>query len=757
MKPRKKSEFSNQEYDVFRRVAEAVTASLNEGVILEAALEVIALSLHLKGVELYFINGNDGRLAARYGTDPILPKGETLTELMETACFQSGTSILHRRRRRKDPAQTCEPEKIITLFKSSAAIPLRRGSHIIGLLRVTKHSSRRITSRDSRMLIEISKILILAIENLRWRELSQRYAAHLETVGLIGQRIISLNDPSTLLKDVVTLITENLGYAHTHILLFDADADDLVLAEASSGCGRKITGRPIHLKVGQAGIAGWVAQTGKVFICDDVTNEPRSYPKEPNTRSELTVPLRLGNRIRGVLDVQSERSHAFRDEDGRILQTVADYVAIAAENLKLFDETKHRYEAMVALHEISLEIVSQLETKQLLEALLERGVRLLGGQAGTICTYDKEAGLIRNVANYNTMRDWTGIIMHVGEGIIGQTILADQPLVVNDYRNWEARFEPFTQWERYTRGIAAPLKWRDQTMGAMNIFAGSEAPPFGPNHAWLLALFAQLASIAIKNAELHHEVSELSRGLENKVVEKTKQLAEAEAEVVAKAEQLKALLAKTIRIQEEEQARIAREMHDGVIQLITGTRFELETARVAMGDNISVTAYEKLGGVRELLGEIEKGIRHAIYDLHPSVLDNEGLEIFINKFTNRFEKISGIRCELSVSGKALRLHPSKEIAAYRVISEALQNVATHSGATCASVALEFAPRNLKLSVTDDGKGFDYSNWISAHDGKHLGMVGMRERIESMGGKMELWTQPGKGTRVTFLIPIERDE
>lgn len=596
------------------------------------------------------------------------------------------------------------------------------------------------------------------IENARLYEQAHRRAMLLETVNLIGQQALALIDPDSLLAEIVTLIGEKLGYYHTNVLLVDEEAGELVVKESSGPSAELIKGRNLRLKIGQESITGWVADTGQLLLCNDVSREPRYRAIEmlPETKAELAVPLIAGDKIIGVLDVQGDRRDAFDNEDVTVLRILGNQVGIAIENARLFQETRYRYDAMAALHETSLDIISQLDRAELLKALLRRGVHLLEAKGASLSLYEANQGMVRVIASYNIPGGLpAGTTLQLREGVAGRVIATDRPLVVNDMRNWPGR-PKFYDDSVYTRVIGAPLKWRDQTIGGIIVANGSDARPFNDDDLWLLSLFADLATIAIKNAELHTQVREFSQVLEQQVEERTRELSKAEAELAAKAEQLRSLLAKTIRIQEQERARIARDMHDGVVQLITAVRYELQAAKVAVGSGSAAAAHEKLHAAREMLTEMEKEIRRAIYDLHPPILDAVGLIPALKKYVDDFQGRSEITCHVQVTGIPCQLPPPIEVAVFRMVEEALHNAAAHGEAAIASVILGFLPAMLCVTVQDDGRGFDCQLWTDSRDGKHLGLVGMQERVQSLGGKMEVWSQIGCGTRIRFWLPIQRD-
>lgn len=276
------------------------------------------------------------------------------------------------------------------------------------------------------------------IENAKLSVQANRRALHLETASLVGQRMTSLLDLDCLLTEVVKLIRAKFGYYHANLFLADEETREIVLKESDGPSAPLMKARGVRLKIGQEGITGWVASSGQTLVCNDVRQEPRYFKIEllPETQAELAVPLRVGERIVGVLDVQSNRHDAFDQGNVTALEILGHQVGIAIENARLFQETKQRYEAMVALHETSLDIIARLETATLLEALLQRGAMLLGAKAGQLYLYDAQRALIHTIASYNTHRDWAGVTLHLGEGVIGQVIQTGKPLIINDYWNW---------------------------------------------------------------------------------------------------------------------------------------------------------------------------------------------------------------------------------------------------------------------------------------------------------------------------------
>ncbi len=591
----------------------------------------------------------------------------------------------------------------------------------------------------------------LALRNQETR----RRVARLQIASQIGQRMTALLDLNTLLSEVVRLIRVRYGYYHVHIFLVDPTRDMLVLCQASGPQAETIKARQLEIPIDESSVPGEVAQTGKPRLLNDV--QPTGQPPSPdwlgNTRAQLAVPLRTSKQVIGILDVQSDHVNAFVKEDMIVLEILGNQLGIAIENARLFQETRRRYEAMIALHETSLDIIAQLNRNELLQALLRRGVQLLGADASSLYLYDPERDLIYHAAGYNNSRDFRGVTIKPGEGLVGRVIQTGQSMIVNDYERWGGRIEIFAGTSQ-TRVASVPLQWHNQIIGGINVSNRPHARPFEPDDLWLLGLFADLAVIAIKNSELHTQVKNFSLELESKVAERTHELSNAQEEILAKAEQLRSLLVKTIDLQENERARIARDMHDGVVQLITAARFELQAIKVVSAGNLPPVAQSKLTATREVLEEAEIEIRRAIYDLHSPILDAMGLVPALEKHTNRFRELAGINCTILVSGTPRRLPINTEVAVFRMVEEALKKAAAHSGGTMATILLEYELTTVSVSVQDNGHGFDYHEWFENHHGGHLGLLSMQERANNLGGQVELWSEPNAGTRVLFRLPVQ---
>jgi signal transduction histidine kinase len=216
------------------------------------------------------------------------------------------------------------------------------------------------------------------------------------------------------------------------------------------------------------------------------------------------------------------------------------------------------------------------------------------------------------------------------------------------------------------------------------------------------------------------------------------------------AAELQRLSARLLDAQEDERRRIARELHDEVGQLLSAVKVELALAQrrieglrgsPAMLDDAQALADTALHTVRDLS-----------HLLHPPVLDDLGLAVALGSYTSEFGKRHGIAVDFSSKGLEERLPPEVEGAAYRIVQEALTNVARHAKADTCTVHAERASARLLVTIADDGSGFDLAE-MERQGPRGLGLVGIRERVAQLRGTVAIESAPLAGTRIVVRLPL----
>ncbi len=215
---------------------------------------------------------------------------------------------------------------------------------------------------------------------------------------------------------------------------------------------------------------------------------------------------------------------------------------------------------------------------------------------------------------------------------------------------------------------------------------------------------------------------------------------------------------KIIEAQEEERQRVARDIHDGPAQSFANLSLKVELCEKLLSIDIDRTKAE-LKNLKQLVRDNLKDVRKIIYDLRPMSLDDLGLIPTVERYASVFSEETLIQADVKVFDAYSDIDSIVEIAAFRIIQEALSNIRKHSKANHALIKIECNEKKLYIVINDDGIGFDtkeiYKNTDSLNGG--FGVIGMKERAELLGGSLQITSVIGKGTKVIVTIPINRKD
>lgn len=215
------------------------------------------------------------------------------------------------------------------------------------------------------------------------------------------------------------------------------------------------------------------------------------------------------------------------------------------------------------------------------------------------------------------------------------------------------------------------------------------------------------------------------------------------------------LVARVIDAQEEERLLISRQMHDGPAQAMTNLILRAEICQRLL-DVDQAKAREELGALKSMINATLQDTRRFIFSIRPMILDDLGLVPTLRRYLQDVIEKSGLQVDLSVSGAEDRLPRHIEVAVFRVVQEALENIIRHAKATHAYVTLEVAGGSVRATVEDDGSGFDPLGSGAPGDGeKTTGLIGMRRRVEMLRGQVEIGSNFGQGTRIAVAIPVQQ--
>ena len=219
-------------------------------------------------------------------------------------------------------------------------------------------------------------------------------------------------------------------------------------------------------------------------------------------------------------------------------------------------------------------------------------------------------------------------------------------------------------------------------------------------------------------------------------------------------EQLRLLSHQIMSTQEEERKRISRELHDVIAQMLTGINMRLATLKIEATANTKGLG-EKISRTQQLVEKSVDIVHRFARELRPAMLDHLGLIPALHSFMKNFSKETGVRVSLTAFAEVEKLSSAKRTAIFRVVQEALTNVSRHSQAGWVTVSIRRFSNAVRMQIKDDGKSFDVERMWRAGKHQHLGLLGMRERVEMFGGKFTIESKTGHGTTIHAQIPFNK--
>ncbi len=259
------------------------------------------------------------------------------------------------------------------------------------------------------------------------------------------------------------------------------------------------------------------------------------------------------------------------------------------------------------------------------------------------------------------------------------------------------------------------------------------------------------AELAASNEELRHEIERRAE-IETALRTSERHYSQSLKESARLQEQLRYLSHQILSTQEEERKKISRELHDQIATTLAAIDLQLNALkREAIGS--STILRRKIARTQHLVKNSVEIIHRFARDLRPPTLDDLGLIPALHSLAKAFSKRTGIRVRLNVFAGVEELSNAKRTVLYRVAQEALANVAKHSRATRVQMNILKLSDAVALSINDDGKSFSVQRVLSNRKNRRLGLLGMRERVEMVGGKFALESEPRKGTTVHATIPL----
>lgn len=393
--------------------------------------------------------------------------------------------------------------------RSEVAIPLKLEDRVLGVLDVQSDRTSAFHPNDLLLLQALADNIARAVEGARLYNDLHRRADHLMLVAEVSRSVTSTLDLDELMDQTASLIHDRFGYPYVHLFTVHSNRR-LIEYEAGSGKrSRALEGYSIPLDDSE-GIIPWVAREGQTILANDVSREPRYRPSPlppRNTRSELCVPLSFGDRVLGVLDIQSDRLNAFTEDDRVTFEAAAGTIAASIRNADLYRSEQWRRRVADSLREVAGLLSENVGVDEALEAILTELERNLPVDVSAIWLFDESDLYLAAVhgCDGDAVED-ARLNSPEASIALANAMLADEPLIRKPTDPiWPSGLA--AGFKQNYSSLAAPLRVGDQPVGVISL--AHHAPGrYGHEARAMAATFASYAAVAIENARLYDSAQE---------------------------------------------------------------------------------------------------------------------------------------------------------------------------------------------------------------------------------------------------------
>jgi signal transduction histidine kinase len=467
------------------------------------------------------------------------------------------------------------------------------------------------------------------------------------------------------------------------------------------------------LPVGR-GILGVLISDARPLRLAAIQDDPRSVgfpPNHPPMRSFLGAPVMARGKVFGnIYLTEKQDAPEFTEEDKEALVVLATQAGVAIENARLYEEAHQRERRLEAVREVTTAILSGADIDEVLPLVAARARELVGADVATIALPRDSEMLAIRAADGDAAGELVGRAFPIADSISGQVIEEGEPALIEDASADQRAHQPIVQLADMGPAMFVPLSIRGQAFGTIAVSNGLGGRTFNDDDLALVQTFADQAAVAIEYARAQREIQRL------------------------------AVLG--------DRERIAKELHDGVIQALFAVGMDLQgTAGLRPDPELE----HRIEGSVSEIDRVIRDLRNYIFGLRPGILADRQLDQALRDLAESFQEKRGVITVVDVdSTVAAELAP---LAAdvIQLAREALSNVGRHADArTCRINLHRSSEGEAVLEIDDDGKGFDIE---AARGGKGHGLRNLRGRAESVGGRLEIESTAGEGTLVRASFPI----
>ena len=541
----------------------------------------------------------------------------------------------------------------------------------------------------------------------------------------LGRDLVAELDLETVLERLLEIARDVTGARYVALGVLDADGRGFA-GLLTLGMDRATQAGIGRLPVGE-GLLGELVREPRPLRLNRIDEHERSSgfpPGHPPMSSFLGVPIHIRGRAYGNLYLTEKEDGEFDAADEDAVVALAGWAAIAIENARLYrdearrrrelEQAARRYEAMT---EIARAVGGVTQLDRVLAVVVDRTRALVDARVAVVILLDDDELVVSAIAGAD-VEGAIGLRFPRAGTASAHAIRLDRAVHLHDLpgdfeSDLLARLAP-------SDGLVVPLTFRGRALGVLTVFDRlSDGPAFSGEDALVVEGIAASAAAGVATAQGIAEHA----------------------------------LRRSLRAAERERHRWSRELHDQTLQDLAGLRLMLD-ALADTDDRREMDAV--IERARSRLGDAIAQLRHLVAELRPLVLDDLGIGPALRALAEQVAAVSDVtvtaQVELGYESGAADARPGSEVeeATYRVVQESLNNAVKHSGASSISLSVTERDGDVVLVVADDGVGFD-------PDARHagFGLIGMRERVQLVGGRLDLEASAGGGCAVRATIPIAR--
>jgi len=464
------------------------------------------------------------------------------------------------------------------------------------------------------------------------------------------------------------------------------------------------------------GLLGVLIHEAEIVRLHDIADDPRSVgfpPHHPPMHTFLGVPILLRGVAYGNLYLTEKHGGVdFTEEDEELTQLLAAQAAVAIENARLYESSTRWLRQLESLNEIGTALASEIELEPLL-GLVARRLRELVRARLVLIALPQGGAMTVAAAEGDETQGIAGARLELGGSKAGRVLQRGRSERVDSVLDDPEVDQLAARQLGVRSALYVPLIARGRAIGVLIAHdREGSSPAFSDDDLRLAESLADRAAVAV---DLSERVG-------------------------------RDALARVVKAQELERKRLARELHDETGQALTSILLGLKPLEQSARTDEERAA---MASLRELVVSTLRDVRRLAVELRPSALDDFGLATAVERLADTFRDSTGMRVDVETQLGEVRLPPEVETALYRIVQEALANIVKHAEATHVSILLTRKEFSVAAVVEDDGKGFDETDTGD----NVLGIVGMRERVGLVGGRLAIESGSGSGTTVAAEVPI----